>query len=51
MFQTPSKPDRKTNFDAGIQFDEDHAGTISGGDRNGTMLNGFVTLHSCGFKT
>mgnify|MGYP007080185061 CR=1 FL=1 len=38
VFQALSKPHRKTNLHAGIQLDENHAGTISGGNRNGTTL-------------
>ena len=51
MFEALSKPHWKTNLDARIQFDENHAGTISGGDGNGTTLDGFVALHSGGYKT
>jgi len=51
IFQALSKLHRKANFDPGTQLNENHAGTISSGNRNGTVFDNVSALRTSTLQT
>jgi hypothetical protein len=51
IFQALSKPHRKANLDTGTQLNENHASTISSGNRNGTVFDNVSALCTRTFQT
>jgi hypothetical protein len=51
ILQALNKPHRKANLDTGTQLNENHASTISSGNRNGTAFDSVSALCTSTFQT
>ncbi len=51
VFQTLGEPHRKTNLHTGTQLDENHARTISGGNRDWTAFENVGAQRTGTFQT